>query len=594
METFIQDLRYGLRVLRKSPAFTTVAVFTLALGIGANTAIFSLINAVLLNMLPVKDPAQLVVVGDPIAAHSISMGTPQVDYFSYPLYRELSKGNNVFSGMLASAEMHRLRVTGSKGDEVTGNGVGVLVSGNYFSVLGVNTLLGRTITPDDDTAAGAHPVAVISYGFWKEKFGQESGIVGQTVRLNGYPFTIVGVAPAGFFGDTVGDNQDVWMPITMQQQVMPGREWLDTLNVSWIHCIGRLKPGLSVEQARANVNLLFQQLLNGPIAAKLEPDDVKGLKESRIDVMPGGSGFSVLRGEFYQPLLLLMAIVGLVLLIACVNVANLLLARASARQREIAVRLAIGAAPGRIVRQLLTESVLLAFTGGLLGLLVAQWGTKALLHMSGNTDLATSPDWHVLLFTAAVCLLTGILFGLIPALRSRAISVVPSLKASAQGANPQAKGWNWGKLLVIAQVTLSLLVLFVAGLFVRSLQNMRNVDLGYSREHLLLVSTEPVAAGYKTAPQFTGFANQAVTQFVSLPGVKAATYSKNGLFSGSESANSIKVPGFQPKKDDDLDSAFDRVGPNYFTALKIPILLGRDIGPQDTDSTNNIEVNNET
>jgi putative ABC transport system permease protein len=271
MDTFIQDIRYGLRILRKSPAFTMVAVFTLALGIGANTAIFSLINAVLLKMLPVKDPAQLVVIGDPIAVHSTSMGSPQVDYFSYPLYRELSRGNNVFSGMLGSSEIHRLRVTGAKGDEISRNVVGVLVSGNYFSVLGVDAMLGRTITPEDDSAPGAHPVAVISYGFWKEKFGQDPGIVGQTVRLGNYPFTIVGVAPAGFFGDTVGDNQDIWMPITMQQQVMPGREWLDNLNVSWIHCLARRKRGSRWNRRKPISTLCFSSCLPARSDQNLNP-----------------------------------------------------------------------------------------------------------------------------------------------------------------------------------------------------------------------------------------------------------------------------------------------------------------------------------
>src|SRR5205823_2709292 len=242
--------------------------------------------------------------------------------------------------------------------------------------------------------------------------------------------------------------------------------------------------------------------------------DRETLQKSKITVMAGGNGFSRLRGEFFEPLLLLMGIVGLVLLIACVNVANLLLARASARRREFAVRLAIGAAPSRVVRQLLTESMLLAFAGGILGLLVAQWGTRGLLRLSRNSTLEAAPDWRVLLFTTAVCLLTGILFGLIPALRSRAVSVTPALKASGQGSDtPHPRGWNWGKALVTSQVTLSLLVLFAAGLFVRSLQNMRNIDLGYNREHLLLVSTEPVAAGYKTVTQLSNYANQLVIQF---------------------------------------------------------------------------------
>src|SRR5712672_2802135 len=538
MGTLFQDLQYALRMLRKSPAFTTVAVMTLALGIGANTAIFSLVNAVMLKMLPVKAPAELVVVGDPTDVHSRHLGDPQVVSFSYALY-------------------------------------------------------GRVITPEDDSAPGAHPVMVLSYGFWKNKLGANPNTVGQTLRINNYPFTVIGVTPPGFYGDTVGDAQDFWMPVTMQEQVITGRKWLDTYNVTWLHVIARLKPGVSVEKAAANVNLVVQQLANGPLKAKLTKDDLENLVRSKVEVSAGGGGFSDLRGDFKQPLLLLMVIVGLVLVIACVNVANLLLARAASRQKEFAVRVAIGAAPSRIVRQLLTESVFLAFAGGALGLLVAQWGTAVLLKLSGNKDLEASPDMRVFLFTVAVCLLTGLLFGLIPALRSRRVAVAFMLKSGSQNGNSAGAGWNWGKLLVTGQVALSLLVLFVAGLLVHSLQNIRNVDLGYNREHLLLVSTDPQAAGYNKA-RITSFANDLATQISSVPGVRAVTSSKNGLFSGSESGNSIKVEGYTSKNDADLQAAFDHVAPNYFSTVGIPLLLGRDIGLQDTEASPRVAVINES
>ena len=426
METLFQDLQYAFRMLRKTPAFTTVAVLTLALGIGANTAIFSLVNAVMLKMLPVKAPGELVVVGDPVAVHSRSMGDPRVDMFSYPLYRELNAGSQVFSGMLASGEVHRLRLVAAQGgNEITGRATGVLVSGNYFSVLGVNALYGRVLTPEDDNAPNAHPVIVVSYSFWKDKLSQNPSAVGQSVRIGNYPFTIIGVTPPGFYGDTVGDLQDFWVPVTMQEQVLTGRKWLEEHNASWLHIIARLKPGATVEEARANVNVVLQQLVNGPLGAKLNKADLDNLKQAKIKVSEGGGGFSDLRGDFREPLLLLMIIVVLVLVIAAVNVANLMLARASSRQKEIAVRLAIGATGGRMVRQLLTESIFLSFTGGALGLLVAQWGTKTLLQLSKNDQLEASPDLRVFLFTAAVCVLTGIVFGLIPALRSRRVSVHP-------------------------------------------------------------------------------------------------------------------------------------------------------------------------
>jgi putative ABC transport system permease protein len=590
MGTLFQDLQYALRMLRKSPVFTTVAVMTLALGIGANTAIFSLVNAVMLKMLPVQSPGELVVVGDPTDVHSRHLGDPQVTSFSYPLYRDLSQGNSVFNGMLASSEVHRLHVSGDSG-EIAGNSTGVLVSGNYFSVLGVNALYGRVITPEDDSAPGAHPVVVLSYGFWKNTLGGNLTVVGQTLRLNNHPFTVIGVGPPGFYGDTVGDAQDFWVPVTMQEQIITGRKWLESYNVSWLHSIARLKPGVSAEKAAANVNLVVEQLVSGPLKGKLTKDDLDNLKNSKVQVSAGGGGFSDLRGDFEQPLLLLMIIVALVLVIACVNVANLLLARASARQKEFAVRVAIGATPGRVVRQLLTESVFLAFAGGALGLLLAHWGTGALLKLSRNEDLEASPDLRVFLFTAAVCLLTGILFGLIPALRSRRVAVALTLKSGSQ--NGSSAGWNWGKLLVTGQVALSLLVLFVAGLLVRSLQNIRNIDLGYNRERLLLVSTDPLAAGYSKS-RVTSFANELAAQLSSLPGVRAVTSSKNGLFSGSESGNSIKVEGYTSKDDADLQAAFDQVAPNYFSVVGIPLLLGRDIGLQDTETSSKVAVINET
>jgi predicted permease len=592
MVTLLQDVRYALRMLRKNPAFTTVAVLTLALGIGANTAIFSLVNAVMLKMLPVKDPGQLVVVGDPTDVHSRHLGDPQVISFSYPLYRDLSLGNSVFSGMLASGEAHRLSVKGDTG-EIAANTTGVLVSGNYFSVLGVNALYGRVITPDDDTAPGAHPVVVLSYGFWKDKLGSDQNSVGRTLRINNFPFTVIGITPPGFYGDTVGDAQGFWIPVTMQEQIIAGRKWLDTYNASWLHSIARLKPGVSVEQAAANVNLVLDQLMSGPLKGKLTKDDIDNLKSAKVQVTAGGGGFSDLRGDFKEPLLLLMMIVALVLVIACVNVANLLLARASARQKEFAVRVAIGASPGRVVRQLLTESIFLAFAGGTLGLLIAHWGTRALLKLSGNTDLEASPDLRVLLFTVAVCLLTGILFGLIPALRSRRVSVAYTLKSGSQNGNRARAGWNWGKLLITGQVALSLLVLFAASLLVRSLQNIRNVDLGYNREHLLLVSTDPIAAGYNKS-KTTNFVNDLQAQLAGLPGVRAVTSSKNGLFSGSESGNSIKVEGYASTNDPDLQAAFDQVGPNYFSAVGIPLLLGREIGVQDTETSARVAVINES
>lgn len=574
-----------------------MAVLTLALGIGANTAIFSLINAVLLKLLPVKNPGELVVVGDPGQANNRSLGTPEVNIFSYPLYKELRDGNHVFSGLMASANEHRMRVETDQSGEITDNATGTLVTGNYFSVLGVSALMGRTLTPDDDKFIGGHPVAVVSYAFWKEKLSANPGIVGQTVRLNATPFTIIGVGPDGFTGDTVGDTQDFWIPMMMQPQIIRGRMWLETYNVSWLRVIGRLKPRENIARARADLNVLFQQILNGPAKSKINSEDMQELRKSQIDVVEGGTGFSHLRPGFRRPLYLLMGMVGLVLLIACVNIANLLLARSSARKKEIAVRLSLGASRARLICQLLTESILLAFAGGACGLLAANWGTRALLTLGsmGREKVQASLDLHVLGFTAGVSLLTGVLFGLIPALRSLKLDVGPVLKESSgtQSATVgKGAGWNWGKALVVSQVALSVLVLFAAGLLVRSLRNLQSVDLGYSREHLLLIRSNPVSAGYKP-PKLMPFCEEVSRRLARLPGVRGVTESVNGLFSGSESYVAMKVEGYTLRHEEDRGIYMDLVGPNYFTTLGVPVILGRDIGPQDSATSPKVAVVNQ-
>jgi predicted permease len=595
MEALFQDIRFGFRMLRKNPAFTLLAVLTLALGIGANTAIFTLINAVLLKALPVQNSRQLVILGDPARASDRSLGTPQTDIFSYPLYREFRDGNNVFSGMAASGEEHGTRVETTAAGLVTEDAVTNLVTGNYFSVLGVNAFRGRVLMPEDDAAKSSHPVAVVSYEFWARKLGEDPAIVGQTVRLNKYPYTIIGIASPGFFGDTVGDKQDFWVPLSMQPQMIVGRAWLDDVHASWLRVMARLKPGVGMGQAEANINLLFQQWLKGPQGRALDPGDQEVLAREKVAVVAGGPGFSQVRGEFFRPLVLLMAIVGLVLLIACVNVANLLLARASGRQREIAVRLAIGASRARLIRQLLTESLLLAFAGGLAGLIVARWGTEALLKLSvgaqASEGLPATPDGRVLAFTAVVCLLTGFLFGLVPALRSTKIAVAPTLKES-----PLAQGgpgrFRIGKLLIALQVSVCLLVLFAAGLLVRSLSNLKNVDLGYDRDHILMARADPVAAGYKPS-QLVPYEQEMTARLSALPGVRSVTASENGLFSGTESADGMKIEGYVAANDGDRIVYWDQVGDNYFKALGVPILAGREFGPQDTPTSPKVAVINE-
>ncbi|MGE5325072.1 MAG: ABC transporter permease [Actinomycetota bacterium] len=596
MQGLLQDVQYGFRMLLRNPGFALVAVLTLALGIGANSAIFSLINAVLLKSLAVRDPQQLVIVSDPSMANSRNIGSPRTDVYSYPLYRELRDKNHVFSGMIASGQQHRVTVETPAFGAVTDDATINLVTGNYFSVLGVSPFRGRTLLAEDDAAKSRNPIAVVSYEFWMRKLAEDPSVVGQTVRLNKYPYTIVGIAAPGFFGDTVGEKQDFWIPITMQPQMMPGRPWLDDIQASWLRVMARLKPGISRPQAEANLNLLFQQWLQGPQGRSIDPGDLRELKQQKISIAAGGQGISGLRAEFSHPLVLLMAIVGLVLLIACVNVANLLLARASSRQREIAVRLAIGASPARLIRQLLTESLLLAIAGGLAGLLVARWGAVGLLRLSVSARVAeglpVTPDWRVLAFTACVCVLTGLLFGLVPALRSANVAVAPTLKESTTSQAGPGR-FPLGKILVAAQVAVCLLVLFAAGLLVRSLANLKNLDLGYSRDRILMARVDPVAAGYKPA-QLAGYEREMRARLASLPGVRSVTASENGLFSGTESADTMKIEGYTAARDRDRVVYWDQVGENYFHALGIPVLVGREFGPQDTATSAKVAVVNES
>jgi predicted permease len=594
MEPLFQDIRYGVRMLRKAPAFTVVAVLTLALGIGANTAIFTVVNALLLKMLPVSQPEQLVVVGDPNRVNGRSTGTPRTDIFSYPLYKELRDHNSVFRGLCAAASDHHIELDAGRGETAPEKITGRMVSGNYFTVLGLQPAAGRLLSESDDTAENANPVAVLSYGYWQRKFALSPSVIGRDLRLNGFPFTIIGVAPAGFEGDVVGEQMALFVPLSMQPEIVRGRHWLIAGNVSWLTLIGRLKPGITAAQAEANLNVVFQQAVQGPYGAALSSDDRTAIREThlKIQVAPGGSGVSDLRSDYKVPLLLLMGIVALVLLIACVNIANLLLARASARHREIAIRVAIGANWLRLLRQLLTESILLAFLGGIAGSLLAVWGVRLLVTIFGSdTILPLLPDARVLTFTIAICLFTGIFFGLIPALRAMKVQVSPALKDAGRSTPERSSKFGLGKGLIAGQVALSLLVLFAATLLVRSLQKLMAQDFGYDRNRLIIARLDPTSAGYNSE-RMKALAQQLATRLAGTPGVHAVTYSTNGLFAGTESDDAILVPGFNTSHEDRTANE-DYVGPDYFGAVGIPILAGRGIEAQDTATSTRVAVVNE-
>jgi predicted permease len=593
MRGLIQDTSYALRQMRKSPGFTTITVLTLALGIGANTAIFTVVNALLLKMLPVKDPQELVVVGNPADPNQRSNGTPQTDVFSYPLYRELHDDNSVFRGLSAAGSDHRIVVDTGQGGSADEKVTGRMVSGNYFSVLGLNAAAGRLFSALDDTAENANPVVVLGYSYWKRKFALSPTIIGKDIRLHGYRFTVVGVAPPGFEGDVVGEQMALYVPLSMQPEIVRGRHWRNAGNTSWLSLIGRVKSGITPAQAEANLNLIFQQAVKGDYGAALSADDRNAIRNLHIAVSPGGGGLSDLRASYRVPLLLLMGIVGLVLLIACVNVANLLLARASARNREVAVRLAIGGSPRRILQQLLTESVLLAFIGGIAGSVLAFFGVRVLVRIfESDATLPLVPDIRVLAFTLVVIVVTGVLFGLVPALRTLRVQVSPALNDANRTTSGTKSRFGLGKGLIAAQVALSLLVLFAAGLLVRSLQKLMAQDFGYDRGHLIVARTDPTSAGYNDQ-NMKILAQQLIARLSSTPGVRSLTYSTNGLFAGTESADAIIVPGFAASQIDDRVAKEDYVGPDYFGVVGIPILVGRGIEAQDTNSSTRVAVVNE-
>jgi predicted permease len=593
LETLLKDLQYGLRMIRRSPGFTAIAVLSLALGIGANTAIFTLVDALMLRSLPVDSPQELVSVGNAGRPGGLSNGNPRVDMFSYPMYSLLRDEIPVFSGLLASGRTGQIDATvdGGGSEKIRGR----LVSGNYFAVLGVPAYLGRTFTGAEDRAPGAAPIIVISYDYWSRRLARDPGVLGRTLRLNGTTFTIIGVGPRDFTGEVVGAPADVWIPLSMQAQVNPGDPRLTNRNSNWLLLLGRLKPGVSLAEARANITLLVRQALIDYGGATLAPDRRQEIQRLPVEVEPGAKGFSSLRQRVSQPLVTLMIVVGLVLLIACANVANLLLARATSRQKEISVRLAVGASRVRLVRQLLTESALLAAMGGASGLLLAWWGAAALLRIASSgpdpIPLDVRPNLVVLSFTAGASVLTGVLFGLAPALRSTRIDLAPALKETSRSIS--GRGFRLGKLLVAGQVALSLLLLVGAGLFIRSLINLETLDVGYSRTRLILLQADPAGSGYAVAQQVPAM-RRLMQHLQAIPGVLGVSVSENGIFSGTDSeTDGLRIQGYSSSRKQDLVSHFDQVGPHYFEVVGAPILAGRDFNERDVAGAPNVAIVND-
>jgi predicted permease len=591
-----QDLRYGARMLLKHKGFVTVAALILALGIGANTAIFSLVDAVLLKLLPVKEPERLVLL-------SYLGGRGSGDDFPYGDYLRFRDHNKSFSGTLA---YHPLRLTVTLDGQPEPAVSGQLVTGNYYAVLGVNASLGRTILPDDDRLRDGHPVCVISDNYWQRRFARNPSVVGRTIDLSGSSFTIIGVTPPEFFGLEVGAVADISVPTMMQKQVMPGI----TRDRVQYRVMGRLNPGATIEQARADLGLLYQQIL-GDLAVQFgDSTRAKGgqhLLERKLVLTPGSQGLSVLRRQFSQPLFILMTVVGLVLLIACANVAGLLLARATARRKEVGIRLALGAGRARLVRQLLTESLLLSGLGGCLGLGFAYWGVKFLVPLLPQGEipirLDLGPDARLLGFGIGLSLLTGVLFGLAPAFRATRVDLNTALKDDARRLGAPGARLTLGKLFVIAQVAVSLLLLIGAGLFIRNLQNLRKVDPGFTRENVLVLKLEPVGSDRNIGAGLAIRYNELLGRVEAIPGVLRASlvgYSpitrREWLEMGQspELMMPILVEETSGQPGEDLTIPWMQVYPDSFATLGMPLLAGRDFTPQDNQQSQGVAIINES
>ncbi|HZU25813.1 MAG TPA: ABC transporter permease [Bryobacteraceae bacterium] len=595
-DSLVQNIRFGVRTLARTPASTLIAIVTLALGIGANTAIFTLMNTVMLRSLPVREPQQLVLFGrGRWAGSNDDLPNRSWQLFSYRFFKEFRHRNEVFSDVAAIDSIlfgAHARVGSSPELEKVSE---ELVSGSYFNTLGVSAILGRTFTDEDDRIPGGHPLAVASYSWWKKRFGGNPAVLGTKITIRSTVYTIIGVTPPEFFGTTVGQSPDVWIPLAMEAEISPGWNGLDRDLFQSLYVIARRRPGVSMERASANTNFLFRQIIRRYAGTQPSAKQLADISHARIDLTPAANGFSQLRRQFSSPLMILMGVVALVLLIACANVANLLLARAAARQREMAVRMSIGASRGRLLRQLLTESALLGVAGVVLGIAVAYAAGRLLLAMAFNPDkplpIEIAPDAHVLFFTLGVAMSTVLLFGMAPAYRATRVQLVPALKETRSVVGGMQRN-RLARGLVIGQVALSLLLLAGAGLFLRSLNSLLNVDTGFDRQNVLIVGVDPDGAGYQQDARVETMMQRAEERVSGLPGVQAAAFAFF-VFNGGGWTDVVTVPG-RPSAPHDPEADHNIVGPQYLSAMRMPILLGRGLEAQDDFAAPKVAVINET
>jgi predicted permease len=568
------DLRYAVRTLRQTPLLTGVAVASIALAIGANTAVFTLVDQVLLRLLPARDARELVQFHLNGEFHGGRLGSNTV--VSYPLYADLRDGNRVFEGMFCHFPLNFTLGFDNRSERVNG----ALISGTYFPVLGVPAALGRLIAPDDDVRPGGHPVAVLSHSFWRGRFAMDRAIVGRTIVANGHPLTIIGVAQEGFTGTDLGEPAQIFVPMAMHAQFAP--RWLkqDERRFGWVVAFGRLRDGLTPEQAAAGLQPLLRTILERevqePAFAKAAPEARRRYLEIRPELLPAANGRSGLRTYLERPLWILMAMVAGVLLIACANVASLLIARGMARQREIALRLALGASRRRVIQQLLVEGFVLAAAGGLVGLLLSTWGAAFLIDFYTSPEnplpISASPDLRVVAFTFGGVVVTTLLCALAPAIATTRPALAPALREGA--AHVLGGRTTVRKLLVVAQVALSLLLLIAAGLFLRTLERLLSVDPGFTVDRVITFRLDFDASTYRGLRR-SQFAKELMARVATTPGVAQAGFSFFGLLQGGGWGMSVTVEGYEPGPDDSPGARINGVSPGFFEALRIPIVAGR-------------------
>lgn len=592
MTGLFQDARHALRLLRKSPAFTAIVVITLALGIGANTAIYSLLDQVLLRSLPVKDPGQLVLLrysGD-YPGHSFTRADDHF-YFSYPMYKDLRDQNSVFSGLLAAAWAQ----VGVLSHGQTEDDDAELVSGNYFDALGLQPALGRLFVPSDDLVEGANPVAVLSFNYWQRRFGLDPGILNQAVSINGHPFTVVGIAPPGFHSVIRGDNPAIFLPMTMKPMIAPGMDGLEVRRSQWLNIIGRLKPGITRAQAQAGIDSVWHS-----IRAEEWKDFPHGsaafrrtfLTNSHLFLDPGAKGVPK-DGSTPTTLWLVMGMAMLMALMLCANIASLFIVRVARRTREISVRYALGARRGRLIQQLLAEGLILGIIGGAIGFALAPEISRLLIHTiwgngSGNEIFTSHPDFRVLTFNFVVALLVSLLFSLTPALQFWRPNVIEALK---QQTTTITGGSYLRRAAVAAQIAISLLLLVGAGLFVRTLHNLKTADVGFATDHLVKFTVDPSLAGYNKNDAQVIY-QQVLEKLPTLPGVRSAAGTTDSLLSNTNWGSNITIAGYRPLNED-RNVEWSPVSAGFFATMKIPLLAGRGITKDDQADTAKVAVVNE-